>query len=83
MAYGFSEVIPIYPPSPPMAELADEWAATARPNLCGAVPEIEMQSEAGAVGTFHGAVQKCAFATTFTSQGLLLMVPNCSRSPAS
>ena len=79
-AYAFSEVIPIYPitPSSPMAELADEWAAAARPNMWGAVPEIvEMQSEAGAAGTLHGAVQGGAFATTFTSsQGLLLMVPN-------
>ena len=80
VAYAFSEVIPIYPitPSSPMAELADEWAAAGRPNLWGAVPEIvEMQSEAGAAGTLHGAVQGGAFATTFTSsQGLLLMVPN-------
>ena len=80
VAYAFSEVIPIYPitPSSPMAELADEWAAAGRPNLWGSVPEIvEMQSEAGAAGTLHGAVQKGAFATTFTaSQGLLLMVPN-------
>ena len=61
-----------------MAELADEWAAASRPNLWGAVPEIvEMQSEAGAAGTLHGALQRGAFATTFTaSQGLLLMVPN-------
>jgi pyruvate-ferredoxin/flavodoxin oxidoreductase len=80
VAYAFSEVIPIYPitPSSPMAELADEWAAAGRPNLWGTVPEIvEMQSEAGAAGTLHGALQKGAFATTFTaSQGLLLMVPN-------
>ncbi len=80
VAYAFSEVIPIYPitPASPMAELADEWAAAARPNLWGAVPEIvEMQSEAGAAGTLHGALQRGAFATTFTaSQGLLLMVPN-------
>jgi pyruvate-ferredoxin/flavodoxin oxidoreductase len=80
IAYAFSEVIPIYPitPSSPMAELADEWSAAARPNLWGTVPEIvEMQSEAGAAGTLHGAVQGGAFAATFTSsQGLLLMVPN-------
>jgi pyruvate-ferredoxin/flavodoxin oxidoreductase len=80
VAYAFSEVIPIYPitPSSPMAELADEWAAAGHPNLWGTVPEIvEMQSEAGAAGTLHGALQKGAFATTFTaSQGLLLMVPN-------
>jgi pyruvate-ferredoxin/flavodoxin oxidoreductase len=80
IAYAFSEVIPIYPitPSSPMAELADEWAAAARPNLWGTVPEIvELQSEAGAAGALHGALQKGSFATTFTaSQGLLLMVPN-------
>jgi pyruvate-ferredoxin/flavodoxin oxidoreductase len=80
VAYAFSEVIPIYPitPSSPMAELADEWAVAGRPNLWGGTPEvIEMQSEAGAAGTLHGAVQKGAFGTTFTaSQGLLLMVPN-------
>ena len=80
VAYAFSEVIPIYPitPSSPMAELADELAAAGHTNLWGAVPEIvEMQSEAGAAGTLHGALQKGAFATTFTSsQGLLLMVPN-------
>ncbi len=80
VAYAFSEVIPIYPitPSSTMAELADEWAAAGRPNLWGLVPEIvEMQSEAGAAGTLHGALQEGAFATTFTaSQGLLLMVPN-------
>jgi pyruvate-ferredoxin/flavodoxin oxidoreductase len=80
VAYAFSEVIPIYPitPSSTMAELADEWASAGRPNLWGAVPEVvEMQSEAGAAGALHGALQKGAFATTFTaSQGLLLMVPN-------
>ena len=65
VAYAFSEVIPIYPitPSSPMAELADEWAAASRPNLWGAVPEVvEMQSEAGAAGTLHGALQRGAFA---------------------
>jgi pyruvate-ferredoxin/flavodoxin oxidoreductase len=80
VAYACSEVIPIYPitPSSAMAELADEWAAAGRPNLWGTIPEIiEMQSEAGAAGTLHGAVQEGALATTFTaSQGLLLMVPN-------
>src|SRR5262245_36377762 len=80
VAYPCSEVIPIYPitPSSPMAEHADEWAAAGRTNLWGTVPEIiEMQSEAGAAGTLHGAVQEGALATTFTaSQGLLLMVPN-------
>jgi pyruvate-ferredoxin/flavodoxin oxidoreductase len=80
VAYPCSEVIPIYPitPSSPMAEHADEWAAAGRTNLWGTVPQIiEMQSEAGAAGTLHGAVQEGALATTFTaSQGLLLMVPN-------
>ena len=80
VAYAFSEVIPIYPitPSSPMAELADEWSAAGRPNLWGSVPDVvEMQSEGGAAGALHGAVQKGAFAVTFTaSQGLLLMVPN-------
>jgi pyruvate-ferredoxin/flavodoxin oxidoreductase len=80
VAYALSEVIAIYPitPASPMGEHADDWAAAGRPNLWGAVPDVvEMQSEAGAAGALHGAVQKGALATTFTaSQGLLLMVPN-------
>jgi pyruvate-ferredoxin/flavodoxin oxidoreductase len=80
VAYALSEVIAIYPitPASPMGELADAWAASTRPNLWGAVPRvIQMQSEAGAAGTLHGALQKGALATTFTaSQGLLLMIPN-------
>jgi len=80
VAYALSEVVAIYPitPASPMGELADAWAATARTNLWGAVPRvIEMQSEAGAAGTLHGALQRGALATTFTaSQGLLLMLPN-------
>ena len=79
-AYLCSEVIAIYPitPASPMAELADSWSAAGRPNLWGTVPEvIEMQSEAGAAGTLHGATTRGALATTFTaSQGLLLMLPN-------
>ena len=79
-AYLCSEVIAIYPitPASPMAELADGWSAAGRPNLFGTVPEvIEMQSEAGAAGTLHGATTRGALATTFTaSQGLLLMLPN-------
>src|SRR6476619_5644199 len=61
-----------------MGELADEWSAKGRTNLWGAVPEvIEMQSEAGAAGTLHGAITRGALGTTFTaSQGLLLMLPN-------
>ena len=80
VAYHLSEVIALYPitPASAMGEHADDWAATGRPNLWGQVPEIvEMQSEAGAAGALHGAVQKGAMATTFTaSQGLLLMLPN-------
>ncbi len=80
VAYALSEVIAIYPitPASPMGELADDWATAGKENLWGQVPDvIEMQSEAGAAGTFHGALQKGALATTFTaSQGLLLMVPN-------
>ena len=80
VAYALSEVIAIYPitPASPMGELADDWATAGKPNLWGQVPDvIEMQSEAGAAGTLHGALQKGALATTFTaSQGLLLMVPN-------
>ncbi|MBM3542372.1 MAG: pyruvate:ferredoxin (flavodoxin) oxidoreductase, partial [Alphaproteobacteria bacterium] len=75
-----SEVVVIYPitPSSPMGELADEWSAQGRPNLWGDVPDVvEMQSEGGAAGACHGAIQAGALATTFTaSQGLLLMVPN-------
>ncbi|HET7490000.1 MAG TPA: pyruvate:ferredoxin (flavodoxin) oxidoreductase [Acidimicrobiales bacterium] len=80
VAYGLSEVIAIYPitPSSLMGEHADEWAAKGRRNRWGVVPDvIEMQSEGGAAGALHGALQKGALATTFTaSQGLLLMVPN-------
>src|SRR5438067_8663854 len=61
-----------------MGELADEWSAAGRRNLWGTVPEVvEMQSEAGAAGAVHGALQAGSLATTFTaSQGLLLMIPN-------
>ena len=80
VAYALSEVVAIYPitPASPMGELADDWATAQKENLWGQVPDvIEMQSEAGAAGTLHGALQKGALATTFTaSQGLLLMVPN-------
>ena len=80
VAYALSEVISIYPitPASPMAEHADDWAAAGRPNLWGAVPDVvEMQSEAGAAGAMHGALQKGALSTTFTaSQGLLLMIPD-------
>ena len=80
VAYRLNEVISIYPitPSSPMAEFCDEWAAAGRLNLWGVVPTImEMQSEGGAAGTAHGALQTGSFTTTFTaSQGLLLMIPN-------
>ncbi|MGG7053978.1 pyruvate:ferredoxin (flavodoxin) oxidoreductase [Nitrosomonas sp. ANs5] len=80
IAYRVNEVCAIYPitPSSTMAELADEWAAKGIPNIWGNVPEvIEMQSEAGAAGTVHGALQTGALTTTFTaSQGLMLMLPN-------
>jgi pyruvate-ferredoxin/flavodoxin oxidoreductase len=80
VAYAVSEVISIYPitPASPMAEHCDDWSAAGRPNRWGKVPDVvEMQSEAGAAGAMHGALQKGALATTFTaSQGLLLMIPN-------
>ncbi len=80
VAYRLSEVIAIYPitPSSNMGEFADAWMAEGRPNLWGTVPTVvEMQSEGGAAGALHGAVQAGALATSFTaSQGLLLMIPN-------
>ena len=80
VAYRVNEVCAIFPitPSSPMAELADEWAAAGIPNLWGEVPVVqEMQSEGGAAGAVHGALQAGALTTTFTaSQGLLLMLPN-------
>jgi pyruvate-ferredoxin/flavodoxin oxidoreductase len=80
VAHRLSDVIAIYPitPSTPMGELADAWSAAGRPNLWGSTPlVIEMQSEGGAAGAIHGALQTGALATTFTaSQGLLLMIPN-------
>lgn len=79
IAYQFTEIAGIYPitPSSPMAELTDEWAAAGRKNLFGQpVTLVEMQSEAGAIGAVHGALESGALATTFTSsQGLLLMIP--------
>jgi len=79
-AYRCSEVIAIYPitPASPMAESCDTWSAAGVPNHWGIVPEVvEMQSEAGAAGTLHGAALRGALSTTFTaSQGLLLMLPN-------
>jgi len=80
VAYRLSELCSIYPitPSSGMAELADEWSSHGIPNLWGTVPTVvEMQSEGGAAGALHGALQGGALSTTFTaSQGLLLMIPN-------
>jgi pyruvate-ferredoxin/flavodoxin oxidoreductase len=80
VAYALSDVIAIYPitPSTPMGESADAWQASGQTNVWGTVPRvIEMQSEGGAAGALHGALQAGALATTFTaSQGLLLMIPN-------
>src|SRR6516225_7826652 len=80
VAYRLNEVIAIYPitPSSPMGEWSDQWNFERRKNIWGAIPDvIEMQSEGGAAGALHGALQAGALATTFTaSQGLLLMIPN-------
>jgi len=80
VAYRLNEVISIYPitPSSPMGEWSDQWRSEGKKNIWGAVPDvIEMQSEGGAAGTLHGALQTGALGTTFTaSQGLLLMIPN-------
>ncbi|HIJ35036.1 MAG TPA: hypothetical protein HPP65_11590, partial [Gammaproteobacteria bacterium] len=79
IAHQTNEVIAIYPitPASPMGELSDAWSAAGRENIWGSVPKvIEMQSEAGAAGAIHGALQSGALSTTFTaSQGLLLMIP--------
>jgi pyruvate-ferredoxin/flavodoxin oxidoreductase len=80
VAYRVNEVCAIYPitPSSTMAELADQWASEGIANIWGGIPVVqEMQSEGGAAGTVHGALQAGALTTTFTaSQGLLLMLPN-------
>ena len=80
IAYKTSEVCAIYPitPSSTMGEFAEEWSSDLKENIYGEVPKIiEMQSEAGAAGAIHGALQGGALASTFTcSQGLLLMIPN-------
>src|SRR6476620_3839242 len=80
VAYRTNEVIAIYPitPSSTMGELSDQWSSEGKTNIWGSVPRvIEMQSEAGAAGALHGALQGGSLATTFTSaQGLLLMIPN-------
>src|SRR5215467_3962088 len=83
VAYRLNEVIAIYPitPSSAMGEWADQWASESVPNIWGTVPHvIEMQSEGGAAGAVHGALQTGALSTTFTaSQGLLLMIPNMNK----
>jgi pyruvate-ferredoxin/flavodoxin oxidoreductase len=83
VAYRLNEVIAIYPitPSSSMGEWADQWASEGVPNIWGTVPRVvEMQSEGGAAGVVHGALQTGALATTFTaSQGLLLMIPNMNK----
>ncbi len=80
IAYRVNEVCAIYPitPSSTMAEVADQWASEGKTNIWGNIPlVVEMQSEGGAAGTVHGALQTGAMTTTFTaSQGLLLMIPN-------
>jgi len=80
VAHRTSEVIAIYPitPSSTMGELSDSWSTQGRTNIWGSVPDVvEMQSEGGAAGAVHGALQAGALATTFTaSQGLILMIPN-------
>ena len=80
VAHRLSDVCAIYPitPSSAMGEFADAWSAAGRTNLWGSVPQVvEMQSEGGAAGALHGALQKGTLGTTFTaSQGLLLMLPN-------
>jgi len=83
VAYRLNEVIVIYPitPSSPMGEWADQWSSEGVPNAWGTVPHVvEMQSEGGAAGAVHGALQTGSLATTFTaSQGLLLMIPNMNK----
>src|SRR5581483_253482 len=80
IAHHVSEVIAIYPitPSSAMGEWADQWSAEGKKNIWGTIPlVIEMQSEGGAAGAVHGALQTGSLTTTFTaSQGLLLMIPN-------
>ena len=80
ISYAFTEVAAIYPitPSSPMAESVDEWSAHGKKNIFGDTVHVaEMQSEGGAAGAFHGALQGGALTSTYTaSQGMLLMLPN-------
>ena len=79
VSYAFTEVAAIYPitPSSPMAEHVDDWSAVGMKNIFGHTAKVvEMQSEAGAAGTFHGSLQAGALTSTYTaSQGFLLMIP--------
>src|SRR5437879_9288140 len=83
VAYRLNEVIAIYPitPSSPMGEWADQWSSEGVANIWGGILYVvEMQSEGGAAGAVHGALQTGSLATTFTaSQGLLLMIPNMNK----
>ena len=87
VSYAYTEVAAIYPitPSSVMPEHVDEWATEGRENIFGqTVNVVEMQSEAGAAGAVHGSLSAGALTTTFTaSQGLLLMIPNLYKLPAS
>src|SRR5207245_8582154 len=80
VAHKVNEVIAIYPitPSSAMGEGSDQWSSEGKTNIWGTIPSVsEMQSEGGASGALHGALQTGALATTFTSaQGLLLMIPD-------
>ena len=87
VSYAFTEVAGIYPitPSSPMADWVDQWSAQGLKNIFGTTVNVmEMESEAGAAGTVHGSLNAGALTTTYTaSQGLLLMIPTCTRSPVS
>ena len=87
VSYAFTEVAAIYPitPSSPMADYVDQWSAAGRKNVFGSTVKVqEMQAESGAAGAVHGSLNAGALTTTYTaSQGLLLMIPTCTRSPAS
>src|SRR5271169_3850390 len=83
VAHKTNEVFAIYPitPSSPMGECSDQWSSEGKPNIWGTIPSVmEMQSEGGAAGAVHGALQAGSLTTTFTSsQGLLLMIPNMNK----
>ena len=87
VSYAFTECACIFPitPSSPMAEYVDEWAAQGKKNLFGQTVRVaEMQSEGGAAGALHGTLASGVLGTTYTaSQGLMLMIPTFTKSPAS